>query len=669
MIRGIKVKREKNSAEQSDVLNIGIWAFGITGLIVFVVQLSRGSNTGESPDKLIYLLSGICSIAAIGYGYFKASFPPTNKLISYASILFLCIGISGIENHKWVNVDLSQIYWLGFGPAVLVLVFIISFFIRRILDWHTLSRFWKVFISFLILSNVTFSLLSFWQSSNSLIDPGHSEYVINEIFSQLSGSWSFSSFIPQYQTFFGFFLMPFSQHMNIFQLSNLIILGLTAITYLTLFLAVYLCWLAIGKKSLVLAIAIVIPFTSVTQFPNRSGFTGSIAALLSAVPIRIFPGILLLLLTYLAIKKINSNDKQIYVIPNLVGILGGIVAWQSQDFGIAAVVSMFITFLIANKRKVLDFKNFFLLLLFFVGGLLVYPLVAFLSGNSLKLEYLLFFQRQFGSGFGAEMMRTPGPLLIVLPLIVTLIVIHGLMLLYTKGEEIHDQAIRDASTIGFYAATWSFLGFLYYVNRSYASGQMQILLLPISLSLGSLIGVYLENQRAQINSKRSRRQNNSRKLHSSQLMFYGLIFSLPFACLLLSPNPGIEIHRISSSRETPRWPTNSLIAALDDGQIAKQVFRVNGTKLGYFGNSGALFQFDTGILNLLLLNSPTDLVIGESTYQVACSHLRRINPDGIILDDAGVTFVKERGGVLCNDYSIQDHTPIRSEHFMLKIKK
>jgi hypothetical protein len=259
--------------------------------------------------------------------------------------------------------------------------------------------------------------------------------------------------------------------------------------------------------------------------------------------------------------------------------------------------------------------------------------------------------------------------LIVLPLIVTLIVIHGLTLLSVKGDGIQDQAIRNTSTIGFYAATWSFLGFIYYVNRSYASGQMQILLLPISLSLGALIGAYFEKQGTQTSSKKSRKQINVRKLHSSQLLFYYLLFSLPFGSLLLSPNPGIEILRISSSVESPRWPPNSLLAALDDGRKATRVFENNGIKLGYFGNSGALFQLDTGIPNLLLLNSPSDLVIGERTYRIACTYLQRINPDGILLDDAGATFVKDRGGVLCNDYSVQDRLPIRSGHFMLKIKK
>jgi hypothetical protein len=669
MIKDIKVKVQKHSIEQDDVLNIGVWVFAITGSVIFFIQLFRGNNTSEGPDKLIYLLSGLCVVAAMGFGYFKRLFQTLPKWVSYTSIFFLCLGVFGIENHNWSGVDLSQIYWLGFGPAVLALLFLFSIFIQRIFDWQRLSKFWKISISLLVFSNLIFSLLSFWQSSNSLIDPGHSEYVINEIFAQLSGSWSFSSFIPQYQTFFGFFLMPFSQHMDLYQLSNFIIVGLTMTTYLTLTLTVYLCWLAIGKKSVILAIAIVIPLTSVTPFPDRSGFTGSIASLLSALPIRVFPGILLLLVTYFAIKRINSDPVQFNLLTILVGILGGIVAWQSQDFGVAAVFAMFITFLIANKRKIFDFRNVFFLLLFFIVGLLVYPLVAFLSGNSLKLEYLLFFQRQFGSGFGAEMMRTPGPILIVLPLIVSLIVIHGLTLLSVKSDGMHDGVIRSASTIGFYAATWSFLGFVYYVNRSYASGQMQILLLPISLSLGALIGVYLEKQRTQTNSKRARKQLSVKKLHSSQLLFYCLLFSLPFGSLLLSPNPGIEILRISSSNESPRWPPNSLSDALQDGRIASRVFDDSGTRLGYFGNSGVLFQLDTGIPNLLLLNSPSDLVIGEGTYRIACTNLQRINPDGILLDDAGATFVKDRGGVLCNDYSLQDRLPIRSGHFMLRIKK
>jgi hypothetical protein len=660
---------EKKSIERTGILGFGALSFGITGLIIFTIQYMRGSNTSESPDQLIYFLSLFCVFTAIGFGYFKKSFPRPFNWISYISVLFFCLGLYGIENHFWVNIDLSEIYWLGFGPGVLALVFLFSIFIHKILDWDRLTKFWKILISCLVISNLMFSLLSFWQSSDSLIDPGHSEYVINEIFAQLSGFLSYSSFIPQYQSFYGLFLVPFSQHLTIYQLSNIIIYGLTAIAYLTLFLTVYLCWISIGKKSIVIAIAIIVPLTSVTQFPNRSGFQGSIAALLSAIPVRVFPGIFLLFVTFFAIKRINSKPTRFNALPNLVGILAGVLAWQSQDFGMAAVVSMFATFLIANKRKTIDFKNIFYLSLFFIGGIFVYPLVAFLTGNSLKLEYLLFFQRQFGSGFGAEMIRTPGPIFIILPLVVALIVIHGLMLLSVKGDGLQSEAIRNASTIGFFSATWSLLGFIYYVNRSYASGQMQILLLSISLSIGALIGIYLEDQKILISSEVGSSHNVSIKLRGSQLVFYSLIFSLPFGSLLLTPNPKIEVLRVSSSIESPRWPPKSLTDAVEDGKIANEVFSRNGLKLGYFGNSGSLIQFDQGISNLLPFNSPADLVIGNSAYAIACRHIQKINPDGILLDDSGIAFVMQRGGMLCNNYSIQDLPPIRSGHFMLKIEK
>jgi hypothetical protein len=54
-----------------------------------------------------------------------------------------------------------------------------------------------------------FIIISFWQNSALVIDPDHSEYVLNELIGPLNGNWPYADFIPQYQTFYGFLLRPF----------------------------------------------------------------------------------------------------------------------------------------------------------------------------------------------------------------------------------------------------------------------------------------------------------------------------------------------------------------------------------------------------------------------------------------------------------------------------
>ena len=169
-----------------------------------------------------------------------------------------------------------------------------------------------MFIGLVVTTNLLLVIPSFWQNSNTVIDADHSEYVLNEILATTNGQWPYANFIPQYQTFYGFLLKPFAGSLNAAQLSNLAIVGLTIISYATIALGVYLAWQALDKRSWILAIGLIVPFTALTQFPTREGYLGSISALLSGLSIRVFPGLLLLFAVVRTLKSIRAA-KQISV--------------------------------------------------------------------------------------------------------------------------------------------------------------------------------------------------------------------------------------------------------------------------------------------------------------------------------------------------------------------
>jgi hypothetical protein len=652
-------------------LALGLKSFVVTGFAIVIIQLSRGSAQSEGPDKAIYILSILVAGIFLIAGLTKGSFARGKFFYGISAIALIGIGIIGVEQHDPINgVILSNRLWLGFGPFVLILTVLFATIIFKVLEWTSLSKIWKSIISVILFLNLVFVVPSFWQNSKTVIDADHSEYVINEILSPLNGKWPYSDFIPQYQTFYGFLFKPFSGSMNSEQVSNLIMIFLTILSFAAIIIGVFLAWLAIDKKSVILALGLVVPFTSLTQFPTREGYHGSIAALLSGLPIRVFPGLALLLALILILSKFKSRiDLKRYIALAILGVFAGLVAWQSQDFGIAAVITAFIVITLAGSTKLLDLNSLGTFALGFVPGFMIYPIVASISGYPINFNYFLFFARQFGSGFGAERIRTPGPVLLILPLIVLLVVIHGIYLYKSKTNSSPKQDYFVNSLIGFSLSLWSFAGFTYYLNRSYASGQMQILFLTLSISLAALVGIFLKSPEIVVAKGLIFSKENRKNKNFIWLLPFALIFSLPFATLILTPNPKIELTRIDEGSTTPRWPKATIIASVSDAKIAAKYAKENNLTIGFFGASAAYVEKETGVQSLSILNSPFDLGMSQQTVEVSCRYINKINPDVIVASVEGASLFQFEGKTLCNTYIQKDITGVRSGHFAVRVGK
>ncbi len=648
---------------------LGLKAFSVAGFIILAIQLFRGPAQSEGPDKAIYLLSIVTAGVFLLLGLSKGNFSTGKYFYGPTAILIAALGIWGVEQHDPINgVILSNRLWLGFGPIVLLFTLLISGFIFKIIEWKSLRKVWKIFLSFLFTANLILVIPSFWQSSKTVIDADHSEYVINEMIAPLTGHWPYSNFIPQYQTFYGFFLKPFSGGMDAAQISNLALIGLTILSYTTLALGVFIAWQALDKRSWFLAIGLIVPFTALTQFPNREGYLGSIAALLSGLSIRVFPGLLLLFVMIQTLSKFrNSFTRVRFAWIFLIGVLAGVVSWQSQDFGIAAAITAFLVIALAGSSRIIDFKSTISYCFGFIPGFSAYPVVAAISDHSVDFNYFLFFARQFGSGFGAERIRTLGPVLIILPLIVLLVVTHGIYLYKSKVSSTENENNYLNSLIGFSFSVWSFAGFTYYLNRSYASGQMQVLFLSIAISLAALIGIALKTPELELPGGFLYSKKSVASGSFYWLLPMALIFSLPMATLVLTPNPKVEMARIDEGSTSPRWPKASILASVTDAKIATEYAKANNLKIGFFGASAAYVEKETGVQSISILNSPFDLAMSQQTIRVSCEYLAKINPDVIVASDEGAALFQFEGKTLCNTYIQRDIPGVRSGHFAVRV--
>jgi hypothetical protein len=647
----------------------GLKAFVLTGFLIFAIQLFRGTGQSEGPDKIIYLGSIALAGVFLLMGLVRDNFTKGKYFYSISAFVLTVLGVVGIEEHDPINgVVLSNRLWLGFGPFVLLLTLFISLYIFNILEWHSLKKPWKILFSSIILANLILVIPSFWQSSKTVIDADHSEYVMNEIISTANGKWPYSNFIPQYQTFYGFLLKPFADSMSASQISNITFIGLTLISFLTIALGVIIAWIGLGKRSLIVSIGLIVPLTTLTQFPVREGYMGSIASLLSGLSIRVFPGLILLALLVKALE--HFKGRQIlsrYVTLGLLGVLAGFVSWQSQDFGVAAAITSFLVITFAGSSKFLDIKSLIATLVGFISGFSVYPVMASLSGFPINFDYFLFFTRQFGSGFGAERIRTIGPVLVILPLIVLLVVTHGIYLYKSKHAESKDSQLYLNSLIGFSFSVWSFAGFTYYLNRSYASGQMQILFLSIAISLAALIGILLKSSSTIAPSGFLFSKLNRDKKTFVWFVPLAIIFSLPLATLILTPNPQIELKRISEGSEKPRWPKSTILESVSDAKVAMAYANSTSKTIGFFGASAAFVEKETGVQSLSILNSPFDLFMSQQTVTVSCQYIEEIRPDFIVLSVEGVALFRFKDNSLCETYIQMDIPGVRTGHFAVRI--
>jgi hypothetical protein len=448
------------------------------------------------------------------------------------------------------------------------------------------------------------------------------------------------------------------------------LLLLYLISLIVLAYAVYLSWVLTDKRSIALAAVLIVPFTGVTQFPNRDGYAGSIAALISCVPIRLAAGFLAISVVMFAIISFQDRSAHANKLTFFTsGCIVSLVVWQSQDFGLAAfftcLVMLCISFpLFVNLSSIGNFS------IGFISGFSIYPLYAFLKGSPLKIEYIGFFSRQFQSGFGSEPIRTPGPVLILLPLIVLLVIVHSSYLIQSKQKNGFSKSLFKKSLFGLGFSIWSLGCFLYYLNRSFASGQLQSILLPVAISISALVGIFLTE--VQLEGSFLAAVNPKIRFSRSYLKIYAylFIFAFPLATILATPNPRIELHRIWQDSSIKQWPTLSSIESVSEAKKMENFARYQNIDFAYFGSSGGFVERETGIKNLSILNSPYyDYGISKNSIRAVCSHLNSVHPEMLLLGDDAADLFVSRKGRLCSIYVQTNRTGFEEGHIALRIDK
>lgn len=650
----MKVEKRIENPSQSSLFRFSA-RFPITvawaSLVIFSIQTLRNSNS-ESWDRFIYISAILTSI----YITLTRSKIFSHPIFLSLGLISLLLGVIGVEKHgteTTSGIDVSNLLWLGFGWIVfLALVFSALMYF----NFYSLGKRpnWLRALGILaFFYSTSLALLAAWQTNSSIIDNYHSEYVINEALAVPAGHIPYVDFIPQYGILYSFLLKPFSKWLSPNELVNSLYLMCYVAIIISFFIAIALLHRNLDKKSWIVAALWVIPFTSLAHLPNREGYSGTIFSLISQIPVRIFPGMILAILTISTLANLNSrsnlrNTFRIFV----TSIFAGLGFWINQDF-------VLLSGLISVAMIVLFTKSFKLSMTSMMGyliGVFLYPLLVQISGNTVQFKYVGFFAVQYGGAYMSEEIITPGPVLIVLPLITAMMAVVYATYIKTFGlrKEIINEDYRRVLTVSFFAV-WCLGGFLYYLNRSYASGQMQILFLPLSVALGSF--AHMSFWKDHFEKIRSRKGLSPRQyfVRIIPALIQTLLFALPFATVVASSDPRIEWRRISTSPEGHIWPKGNSLEAVSIWTELSKNPNIRKEKVAYFGASGNYVELLTGIKSVNILNSPWDMPVTQVTIRTGCEAITKYNPEYLVVGIEGRSLFRFENNTLCNRYEFIEY--------------
>ena len=399
-------------------------------------------------------------------------------------------------------------------------------------------------------------------------------------------------------------------------------------------------------------------------FYLRQSDLGTMATLLSSFPIRLFPSIVLIYLCLSSIKfgkdKISFNK----TVLSVTGLLAGLNIWNNYEFALVIIVTILgLVFLLHVEDKKIKLKKLLPPSLIFITnsliGFSIIPIFYNFRNIDLNFSYLGWWTRQFAKGFGNTRIMIPGPSMFVLSMMFVLFAIHFYFLYsYKQYPEKTAESIRKNSSTGLIISIFCILGSPYYLNRSYASGQLQIFLFFISVSFAILIGTFLTTS----GSSKKYSFNSFVSLKNSLVnLFFMTLLATFVSSVLISSTPYYEYKRIASTVENPNWPDSNFSEIFEEVEEYYTINNILPNEIGYFGDFSEIVEYKTGVQSLMFITGAIDVVnfqdsfdYQKNVYKQSCDIVKQFDSELIIIDK--LTYERQRlsENNFCESYYVYD---------------
>lgn len=619
-----------------------IQAVGSVALFLAVTWLLSGLPIRtETSDKLTYLFSGI---GALIYGIsFLKRRPPlgVQVFLNYFAIASILTGIAIVE-HK----AMAKEHPMGFGWGVLIITLIILPLLHVLLNRDKLNLWMKIIAWIPALFALFCDVLAFWQTRTTLIESGHSEYVLNEIWSPAAGYNSYQTFVPQYTFLLGWLVKPILVSLGAVSGTNFLVLLLTGFGFICIGLMVWLSRRAWPELSLPLLLLAVLSFCTPTPGWNRISFIGPASTLLSGPALRVFGGMIVGAITiYVATEFSNGKPQKWQLL--MPGVASAFVVWNNLDFGLAATVASLLVFAAAGAVSL----NHKLAFVWHFAGQIIGHIVIFvyLISQGAFPNWSLFgwFARQFGGGFGSILIEMPGPVNLDFPLMMGTAAtgFYFLLRFTNKSEDVTKNSRNNFSSLtAFYFGSFCTFALPYYVNRSYHAGQMSILYIPLSVALIAVVGLIKRNMQVEFKNR-------------IVGYFPTLILAFMMATVLLIPNPNLEMKRIQGGNPNGTFPRPPLVAAIKMIPTAEKYAASKNLTIGFYGEGGNYVHALTGIKSANIFNSPLDMFQSNASVNLACKHLLDSKLQLLVLTESARQSFAWKDGSLCGGSFVQEDVP------------
>ncbi len=584
-----------------------------------------GVNCGElcvrhKPwDKAMFIAAVVFAGLLAVYFLRRRPTRAAHVAVSICAVGGLLVGIARIERSgqrvQFGAPALPRFIWEGFGVPVAIAAVLLAVVLWRGLERIETSRTLRVVLTAAIGLVAFIDLASLVRTLSNFFEPNDNQYVLNEVLAPAAGKVPGATFVPQYVNLYGWLLVPLRHFMSPRGLAQSAMILLSVLGLLSVVLAVTIAYRAMSSPSFWFAAGVIVPLTCVTVMHGATPWS-SIGSALQELPIRVFPAMLLSFLGLEELSRRRAGSVRTWRLPAL-GVLAGLIAWNCQDFGVAIVIAYSALLVVALPAAKLR-KSLALWVAGVFGGLALYPLVTVLAGTPIRLDQIALFTRAYGSGFGADLVQVPGPVLVVLPLILSSVAV-GWCLLWRQrrrvatGDAPNDRTVLTLALVG----TWALGGFVYYLNRSYASGQLQILLMPCGVCAVALVSLARDARSRVARSSPDHRALTRRM--SFALLPAALIASLGFASMLQSPNP---VRVFKDLADPPAgYGFAPRVTSLSTIHSVEAYVGTQGGSLGYFGNNGNYIHLVTGLPDLLLYDDPGMLTTSPILLRAGCAYL------------------------------------------------
>ena len=515
--------------------------------------------------------------------------------------------------------------WFGFGAKVALIAIL---FVGIL---YTISNNRKSGISFQIPKRTTlliwlilalFYLPSVLQFHHGIIDLRHSLYVFNELAGPAAGKYPLGNFTSQYSNLLGYPIILIS----IFSKGAAITIMSYWTSLLTIieFLVIGLILRRINRK-LPLALLIAFPVFLILVKQNESETVlGSLATLISAIPVRTLMPLLicLALLTQLENRHPLWNSV-------MLGVVSGFAIINNFEFGVTAFLSVNVTLLLLVIFQHLRLRIWLISIATTVIILASFMLFLLIIRTPMQIQRYVAFSVGFGKdGFGNVPMPFFGTYFLLFS-ILGIGVITGIFVLCNVGDTnslrtVEDSSRKKSAALTLYAGMWGIFTFPYYIGRSVTSGQLQIFLIPAALCIFGLATLHVqtsESDKVFIKFKFS--------VRFSELPLLFLVV-LPFAATLQIPNPSFEWSRASGKGSEF---SSSSVSNLEVVQSVNLYLSGHPyAKIGFLGNWGNLVSLATGISTVIDQNTLDDSMMTPNLRESLCKSIKTAYPKKLLVE-------------------------------------